>query len=82
MTVREDKEEFETTGLQGVLRELIANADEGFVRVSSNGWQGEVVAKRPAPGTGPFIHYRRGAPLLKYRNASVDDPQVNEYRLL
>jgi hypothetical protein len=82
MTVREDREEFRSTGLQGALRQLMAATDEGFVRVLSEGWRGEIVPQRPEPGTGPFIHYRRGHPLLRYRNQSAGDPEVEEYRLI
>jgi hypothetical protein len=82
MTVREDRRDFESTGLQGLLRQLMASADEGFVRVLPGGWRGEIVAARPGPGTGPFILYRRGSPLLMYRNSTADDAHVQEYRLL
>ena len=82
MTTREDREEFERTGVQGLLRELMSTSDEGFVRVLSGGWRGEILTAHPAPGSGPFIHYRRGEALLLYQNSAPDDNQVQEYRLL
>lgn len=82
MSIREDREELETTGVQGLLRSIIAIADEGFVRVLPGGWRGEIVSARPVPGSGPFIHFRRGEPLYLHRNATIEDQAVEEYRLL
>jgi hypothetical protein len=81
VTVREDADEFRSTGLQGTVRQMIASSDEGYVRIVADGWRGEIMAQRPEPGTGPFIHYRRGQPLLRYRNATAADTNVEEYRL-
>jgi hypothetical protein len=81
MSVHEDRQEFENSGLRGILRRLMAGADEGFVRILSEGWQGERVDSRPAPGSGPYIHFRRGFPLHKYLNEKSGDERVEEYHL-
>lgn len=81
MGVREDRDEFENTGLPGTVKQLMREREAGFVRIEGNGWRGTIVETRPAPGSGPYIEYRRGYPLLRYSNASVEDQRSEEYRL-
>jgi hypothetical protein len=42
--------------------------DEGFIRELPGGWHGEIVFEHPAPGSGPYLHYRRGFAVLRYTN--------------
>lgn len=79
MSIREDREEFENSGLWGPVSRLMAEADEGFVRILSNGWRGERVDARPPAGSGPYIHFRRGFALMKHFNEAADDDRTEEY---
>ena len=80
MGVREDRDEFES-GLPGTVRQLMRGCESGFVRIEGEGWRGSIVDVRPAPGSGPYIEYRRGQPLIRHRNATPDDRSSEEYRL-
>jgi hypothetical protein len=81
LSVQEDREEFAISGLSGVVMRLMAEAGEGFVRILSDGWRGERVASRPDAGSGPYIHYRLGFPLMKHFNEAPDDDRAEEFRL-
>jgi hypothetical protein len=39
------------------------------------------VPDRPAPGTGPYLHFQCGSPVLEYRNSSSDDRSCMEFRV-
>ena len=80
MGIKEDRDDFNNTGWRGALRRLMANKDEGFVRLDPGGWTGDEVPDRPAPGSGPFIHFRRGYPPMRYRNSTPDDQAREELR--
>ena len=80
MTIKDDRDELWKTGIYRILSDLMSSADSGFVRVHPGGWDGELVAERPAPGSGPFIEYRRGYPLLRHANAPQEQT-VEEYRI-
>jgi len=81
LSIQEDREEFENGGLSGVVKRLMADTDEGFVRILSNGWRGERVASRPDAGSGPYIHFRRGFALMKHFNEAPNDDRAEEFRL-
>lgn len=81
MGVLEDRDEFENRGFFGAVRQLMRERDAGFVRIESGGWQGTILEERPAPGTGPYIEFRRGQPLMRFENTSPDDRRSEEYRL-
>lgn len=82
MSVREDRDEFENAGLNGLVKKLLTSSREAFVCILSDGWQGEEVKERPCPGTGPYLYIRPGEPVLRYSNATPADAEVQEYRLL
>ena len=81
MGVREDREEFNNTGLRGLLREVMRNKDEAFVRVLDGGWRGTEVPERPTPGSGPYLHFRRGFPVMEFSNSSAADTSCKEFRV-
>ncbi|MFA6147006.1 MAG: hypothetical protein WC899_02225 [bacterium] len=79
MGIKEDKEDFNETGLLGVLRKLMTERDEGFIKVLEGEWRGEVILERPALGSGPYLHYKKGSGVVKYRNYSVEDTQGTNF---
>ncbi len=81
MGIQEDREEFNKSGLRGLLRRLMAEKDEAFVKILEDGWRGQEVAERPAPGTGPYLHYRKGYAVLEYSNASIKDRTSKAFRI-
>ena len=81
MTIKEDREEFNTTGLRGILRQAMKAKDEAFIRVLRGEWNGEEVPSRPTPGSGPYLHYLRGYAVLQYANATPDDNSFKEYKI-
>ena len=80
MGFQEDREDFNNTGIRGLLKTLMREGDEGFIRELPGGWRGEIVTGRPPPGSGPYLHYRRGFPVLRYSNSSPDDHASSEFR--
>jgi hypothetical protein len=66
--IKEDRDEFNNTGIRGLLKKLMREVDEGFIRELPGGWHGEIVFEHPAPGAGPYLHYRRGFAVLRYTN--------------
>jgi uncharacterized protein (AIM24 family) len=74
MGMQEDRDEFNTQGVRGLLRRTMATREEAFIRILSDGHQGEVVSARPAPGSGRYLHYRRGEGVFEYQNATPQDP--------
>ena len=81
MTIEEDREEFNGTGLRGMLQDLMKSGDEGFVRELPDGWRGEAASERPAPGSGPYLHYRQGYAVLRYDNEHSSDQRFSEYKV-
>jgi hypothetical protein len=81
MGIKEDREEFNQSGLRGLLRRLMKEKDEAFVRILEGGWRGEEVAARPASGTGPYLHYRKGFAVIEYSNTSTGDKIIKDFRI-
>lgn len=81
MGIKEDTKDFNNTGLRGLLRETMKTTDEAFIRILPGGWRGEVVAERPTPGLGPYLHYRRGYAVLEYSNSTASDRRSREFRV-
>lgn len=81
MGIKEDREDFNQSGLRGLLRQLMKEKDEAFVRILAGGWRGEEAQERPAPGTGPYLHYRKGYAVIEYSNASTGDNAFKEFRV-
>ena len=81
MSSREDREEFNQSGLRGLLRRLMKEKDEAFVRILDGGWGGEEVSARPTPGTGAYLHYRKGYSVIQYSNTSTTDKGFKEFRV-
>lgn len=73
MDVKEDRDELNNTGWRGALKRLMATKDEGFIKLHPAGWLGEEVDERPAPGSGPYIHFQRGNPPVRYQNSTPGD---------
>jgi hypothetical protein len=80
MGIREDREEFNTTGLRGLVRKLMIEKEEAYIRILAGGWQGEEVQSRPLPGSGPYIHYKKGDGVYKYTNAYDGDTRCQPFR--
>ena len=80
MGIQEDRDEFNTTGLRGVLGRAMATTDEAFIKITQGGHQGELVSERPPAGSGSFLHYRRGEAVYEYRNASAGDDSRQVFR--
>lgn len=81
MGIPEDRDDFNQSGLRGLLRQLMKEKDEAFVRILDGGYRGEEAQERPAPGTGPYLHYRRGYAVLQHSNASTGDHASKEFRV-
>lgn len=81
MGIQEDRNEFNNTGIRGLLRRVMQESDEAFIKELAGGWRGEVVAHHPIKGSGPYLHFRRGYPVIRYSNASPDDQSCMEYRI-
>jgi hypothetical protein len=81
MGIKEDREDFNQSGIRGLLRRLMKEKDEAFVRILEGGWWGKEVAERPAPGSGPYLHYRKGDAVREYSNASITEKGFKEYRV-
>jgi hypothetical protein len=81
MGIKEDRDESNEAGLRGLLRRLMKEKDEAFIKILDGGWRGEEVPERPSPGTGPYLHYRRGYPVLEYANATTTDTKFQEFRV-
>lgn len=79
--IKEDREDFNNTGLRGLLKQIMKAKDESFIRILPGGWRGEEVSERPAPGSGPYLHFRRGYPVLEFSNASSDDQSHREFKI-
>lgn len=79
MGIKEDRNDFNNTGLRGVLKKVMEKQDEGFVRILERGWRGEEVPEMPAPGSGAYLHYVKGYPVLKYFNATANDQSFEEF---
>jgi len=80
MSIQEDRDELNNTGIRGLLHEAMRDSAEGFIRELPGGWLGEQVRSRPEPGSGPYLHFRRGFPVLRYRNETADDKSCTEFR--
>jgi hypothetical protein len=81
MGIKEDRDEFNKASLRGLLRRLMKEKDEAFIKVLDGGWRGEEVPERPSPGAGPYLHYRRGYPVFKYANSTTTDTEFQEFRV-
>lgn len=81
MSIKDDKDEFNNTCLRGVLRKAMECSDEAFIKELPGGWRGELLTKRPPEGTGPYLHFQRGAGVLRYSNEYVGDNRVIPFRV-
>ena len=73
MGFQEDRDEFNSHGLRGLVRRTIAQHDTAFIKILAGGHQGELVATRPEPGSGSYLHYQHGEGVFEYRNATPQD---------
>lgn len=79
MSFQEDQYDFNNTGLRGVLKKVMGEKDEGFVRILGGGWRGEELSEMPAPGSGAYLHFVKGYPVIKYFNATANDQSSEEF---
>jgi len=82
MSLIEDSENFNDTGLRGLLNAAMKEHSEGYIRELPGGWRGEEISQRPAPGSGHFLHYRQGHGVLRYSNEYPLDERVSEFRVV
>lgn len=80
MSFQEDKEEFNTTGLGGLVQKLMQDKQEFFVVEMEGGWRGTEVESRPKPGTGPYIHFKSGGGAFRFSNSTPEDTASEIYR--
>lgn len=73
MSFREDKEEFNTTGLRGFVQKLMKEKQEFFVVEMEDGWRGTEVKSRPEPGAGPYIDFKSGSGAFRFSNSTPQD---------
>ena len=81
MSIEEDQNEFNTTGVRGLLRKAITVSDEVFIKITEGGHQGEVVATRPSRGSGSYLHDKRGEGAFEYRNFNEQDTHRELFRI-
>ena len=81
MGIKEDRDEFNTAGLRGLLGRAMATTDEAFIKITQGGHQGKLISQRPPVGSGPFLHYRRGEAVYEYRNTSAGDESRQIFRV-
>ena len=81
MGIKEDQEDFNETGLRGLLRRIMKEKDEAFIKILNGGWKGVEVPEKPSPGSGPYLHYRKGYSVLEYSNESPTDSGYKNFRI-
>ena len=74
MGIRDDRDELATAGWWGVVLGLPPEQEEAFI--VDQGYQAHEVAGRPDPGTGPYVHYRRGEPFIRHPNEYAGDERT------
>lgn len=80
MGVQEDCDEFNNSGLHRVLKSIMTSKDEGFIKILNGGRRGVEVFERPEPGSGRYLYFKRGYPVLRYSNASVCGASYVEFK--
>lgn len=73
MGIKEDSEEFNSSGWRGLVNDIRKEGAEGFIKIDDGGWNGERVGSPPEPGTGPYVHVAPGEGVKKFSNASEED---------
>ena len=81
MSWREDRDEINNGGWRGLLRRAMATKGEVFIKLNPGEWTGELIATRPAPGSGPYIHWRQGEHIWQHTNATATDTSRQMMRL-
>lgn len=81
MSIKEDRNEFNITGLRGLLRRTMATSSEAFIKIVDGGHRGTVLTTRPARGSGPYLHYKSGEGVFEYRNSSSQDDFRESFRI-
>ncbi|MDO9003599.1 MAG: hypothetical protein Q7V20_09125 [Aquabacterium sp.] len=80
MSIAEDREEFNNTGLRGLLQRLAKTGQPTYVLELDGGHRGQVIDAKPHLGGGAYIFSERGSPPLRYANL-VEGETPTEYRL-
>ena len=80
MDIKEDRDDFNHSGWRRLLTEMMKSQDQGFIKLTDGGKRGVVVDQQPELGTGPYLHFMRGEPVMKHENESKDDKRSKEVR--
>lgn len=72
MGITADREEFNNSGLRGIVNKLRQEGGTGYVIETDNGWRGQLVSARPSLGTSPFLYVTPGFPVMRYENRELD----------
>lgn len=81
MSVKEDQAEFNQSGLRGLLAKAMRSGQEAFIKETAGGWHGELLAGKPAEGSGPYIHFKVGFGATKYYNETIGDNRSEQFRV-
>lgn len=73
MTIKDDQEDFNNSGLRGIVRRLRKTGSISYVIETEGGWNGRVVATKPKLGTEPFLCIEPGCPVLRYENRNLNE---------
>jgi len=64
--------------LRELLERVMRERDEAFIRILQDCTRGVVVPERPAPGSGPYLHYKRDQGTTLQPNDSIAGVQFFE----
>lgn len=73
MSAKDDQEDFDYSGLRGLVRRLRKTGLISYVLETEGGWRGHVVDTKPPLGTAPFLCIEPGCPVLRYENRDVNE---------
>lgn len=79
MSISEDRDEFNSQGLRGLLRKHLHSRDDVFIKIDPSGNSGTVVPSRPPAGSGPYLHFLRGEGAYIYQNSTATDRGREEF---
>ena len=82
MSIREDTEEFRRSGLQGEVRKLMKEKDEGYILIEDGGWRGKRVESKPSVGSGEYLYFKQGQPVQRFKNQKENEEPYEEFKLL
>ena len=68
MTIKEDRDDFNQSGLLGIIRKLRIEGRSGFILLEKGNWRGKLVPDRPSLISGQYLEVRPGNPAMLFRN--------------